>query len=339
MNNQAPLALLIAFFVSIILYKIFIPVLRKVKLGQKILDIGPSWHKCKEGTPTMGGLFFIIGMLVAVLAVEGFSLLDPPYVRNVHGESVRDYRLIINLALSVMTGAVGFIDDYVKLVKKQNKGLTPLQKMLFLIATSLAYLLVMNYFGYVDTRINLPFVQGQIDLGVFYYIIGIGLMVYMINCANLTDGIDGLAGSIATIIMTMFLIFSLFLGKGDMSVYTAALIGGLLAFLCYNFHPAQIFMGDTGSLFLGSATVLMSFWTNASLLVVLFGLVYFIEGVSVMLQVFYFKRTKKRLFKMAPIHHHFEKCGWSEWKIVAVFSAVTVVCCAASYIILALYLN
>ncbi len=339
MNNPAPIALLIAFFVSLVLYKIFIPVLRKVKLGQKILDIGPSWHKCKEGTPTMGGLFFIIGMLVAVFAVEGVSLFDPPYVRNVHGESVRDYRLIINLALSVMTGAVGFIDDYVKLVKKQNKGLTATQKMLFLIATSLAYLLVMNRFGYVDTEINLPFVKGQIDLGIFYYVIGVLLMVYMINCANLTDGIDGLAGSIATIIMTMFLIFSLFLGKGDMSVYTAALIGGLLAFLCFNFNPAQVFMGDTGSLFLGSATVLMSFWTNASLLVVLFGLVYFAEGVSVMLQVLYFKKTKKRLFKMAPLHYPFEKCGWSEWKIVAVFSAVTVVCCAAAYVILALYLN
>ena len=339
MKVHALIALLIAFFVSIVLYKIFIPVLRKVKLGQKILEIGPSWHKCKEGTPTMGGLFFIIGMLVAIFAVEGSSIFDPPYVRNVHGETVRDYRLLINLVLSVMTGAVGFIDDYVKLFKKQNKGLTPVQKMIFLIATSLAYLLAMNHFGYIDTEVNLPFIKGQIDLGIFYYIIAIVLMVYMVNCANLTDGIDGLAGSIATIIMSMFFIFSMFLGKEDMSIYTAALIGGLLAFLCYNFHPAQVFMGDTGSLFLGSAAVLMSFWTNASLLVLLFGFIYFIEGISVMLQVFWYKRTKKRIFKMAPIHHHFEMCGWSEWKIVSVFSLVTLICCSAAYVILALYLN
>ncbi len=339
MKVQALIALLIAFAVSIILYKIFIPVLRKVKLGQKILEIGPSWHKCKEGTPTMGGLFFIIGMLVAVFIVEGKSLFNPPFIKNVHGVAVKDYRLLINLALSVMTGAVGFIDDYVKLFKKQNKGLTATQKMIFLTVTSLAYLIAMNNFGYVDTSVNLPFVSGQIELGVFYYIIGVLLMVYMINCANLTDGIDGLAGSIATVIMTMFFIFSVFLGKEDMSIYTAALLGGLLAFLCFNFHPAQVFMGDTGSLFLGSAAVLMSFWTNASLLVLLFGLVYFIEGISVVLQVFWFKRTKKRLFKMAPIHHHFEMCGWSEWKIVAVFTLVTVVCCSAAYLVLALYLN
>ncbi len=339
MKVQALTALLVAFAVSMILYKIFIPVLRKVKLGQKILEIGPSWHKCKEGTPTMGGLFFIIGMLVAVVAVEGKSLLNPPFIKNVHGEFVKDYRLVINLALSVLTGAVGFIDDYVKLFKKQNKGLTATQKMVFLTITSLAYLLAMNYFGYIDTSVNLPFIDGQIYLGVFYYIIAVVLMVYMINCANLTDGIDGLAGSISTVIMTMFLIFSMFLGKEDMSIYTAALIGGLLAFLCFNFHPATVFMGDTGSLFLGSATVLMSFWTNASLLVLLFGLVYFVEGLSVMLQVFWYKRTKKRIFKMAPIHHHFEMCGWSEWKIVAVFSLVTVICCSAAYLVLALYLN
>lgn len=339
MKVHALIALLIAFAVSIILYKIFIPVLRKVKLGQKILEIGPSWHKCKEGTPTMGGLFFIIGMVVAIFLVEGKSLFNPPYVKNVHGAFVKDYRLLVNLALSVMTGAVGFIDDYVKLFKKQNKGLSATQKMVFLTVTSLAYLLVMNHFGYIDTSVNLPFIKGQTDLGIFYYIIAIVLMVYMINCANLTDGIDGLAGSISTVIMTMFLIFSLFLGKEDMSIYTAALIGGLLAFLCFNFHPAQVFMGDTGSLFLGSATVLMSFWTNASLLVVLFGLVYFLEGISVMLQVFWYKRTKKRLFKMAPIHHHFEMCGWSEWKIVGVFSFVTVICCAAAYLVLALFLN
>lgn len=332
-------AFAIAFGVSYALYKIFIPVLRKVKLGQKILEIGPNWHKCKEGTPTMGGLFFIIGMLAAVVICCWDSLINPKMCLNVHGRVVKDYRLHLNLLLSVMTGAVGFIDDYVKLFKKQNKGLSAWQKMLFLISTSLGYMLLMNHFGHIDTSVNLPFIHGQVEFGVFYYIIAVLIMVYFINCANLTDGIDGLAGSISCIIMTMFFIFAVFLDKAEMSVYTAAVIGGVLAFLSFNFHPAKVFMGDTGSLFLGSAAVLMAFWTNASLLIFIIGLVYFIEGLSVMLQVFYYKRTKKRIFKMAPIHHHFEMCGWSEWKIVSVFSGVTLVCCIAAYLILVLYLN
>lgn len=335
----ALIAFAVAFAVSFILYKIFIPILRKVKLGQKILEIGPNWHKCKEGTPTMGGLFFIAGMLVAVVICCFNSLISPNDIKNVHGETVKDYRLHFNLLLTVMTGAVGFIDDYVKLFKKQNKGLSATQKMIFLISTSLAYLLLMDHFGYIDTSVNIPFVKGQVEFGVFYYIITILIMVYFINCANLTDGIDGLAGSISCIIMTMFFTFAIFLDKPEMSVFTAAILGGVMAFLAFNFHPAKIFMGDTGSLFLGSAAVLMAVWTNASLLIFLIGLVYFIEGISVMLQVLYYKKTKKRIFKMAPIHHHFEMCGWSEWKIVSVFSAVTLVCCVAAYLILVLYLN
>lgn len=339
MNPRILLALIISFAVSFVLYKIFIPVLRKVKLGQKILEIGPSWHKCKEGTPTMGGLFFIIGMAVAVFICGWSYISDPLFTKNVLGETVKDYRLIIHLSFAALTGAIGFIDDYVKLFKKQNKGLSATQKMVLLSAASVAYLLVMNHFGYVDTSVNLPFIKGQVEFGVFYYVFAVLLIVYMINCANLTDGIDGLAGSIASIIMTMFFVFSAFLGKEDMSIFTAAVIGGLIAFLVFNFHPARVFMGDTGSLFLGCTTVLMAFWTNASVLIVLIGLVYFIEGISVMLQVLYFKKTKKRLFKMAPIHHHFEMSGWSEWKIVSVFSAVTVLCCAGAYLLLALYVN
>lgn len=333
------LSLLISFALSFTLYKIFIPILRRVKLGQKILEIGPNWHKCKEGTPIMGGLFFIVGIVVAVVVCGWSYLTAPVYTKNVHGEIVKDYRLAISLALSVLTGAVGFIDDYVKLFKKRNKGLSAKQKMAFLIITSLAYLLLMDRFGYIDTSVNLPFITGQVDLGIFYYVFAILLMVYMINSANLTDGIDGLAGSVSCIIMTMYFLFSCFFGKTDMSIYTAAVMGGLLAFLIFNFHPAQIFMGDTGSLFLGSAAMLMAFWTNASVLIVLIGLVYFVEGLSVMIQVTVYKLTKKRVFKMAPIHHHFEMCGWSEWRIVSTFSLVTLLCCAGAYLVLALYVN
>lgn len=317
------LSFVVSLVITAVLLKVFIPVLRKVKLGQKILEIGPNWHKSKEGTPTMGGLFFITGIAVSVLI---FGL--PDAIRK------GDYTVAVNLGFAVLTGAVGFIDDYVKLFKKQNKGLSPSQKMAFLIVTSGAYLWVMNAMGKIDTKISIPLTDLQIELGVFYYIIAILVMVYLINCANLTDGIDGLAGSISCIIMTMFFIFSLFFEKQDMGVFTASVIGALLAFLYFNFYPAKVFMGDTGSLFLGSVTMLMGFWTNASILIFFIGLIYFIEGVSVILQVGYYKMTKKRLFKMAPIHHHFEMKGWSELKIVGVFSAVTVVCCAVAYVIL-----
>lgn len=317
------LSFVVSLVITAVLLKVFIPVLRKVKLGQKILEIGPNWHKSKEGTPTMGGLFFITGIAVSVLI---FGL--PNAIRR------GDYTVAVNLGFAVLTGAVGFIDDYVKLFKKQNKGLSPSQKMAFLIVTSGAYLWVMNAMGKIDTKISIPLTDLQIELGVFYYIIAILVMVYLINCANLTDGIDGLAGSISCIIMTMFFIFSLFFEKQDMGVFTASVIGALLAFLYFNFYPAKVFMGDTGSLFLGSVTMLMGFWTNASILIFFIGLIYFIEGISVILQVGYYKMTKKRLFKMAPIHHHFEMKGWSELKIVGVFSAVTVVCCAVAYVIL-----
>ena len=266
------LSFVVSLVITAVLLKVFIPVLRKVKLGQKILEIGPNWHKSKEGTPTMGGLFFITGIAVSVLI---FGL--PDAIRR------GDYTVAVNLGFAVLTGAVGFIDDYVKLFKKQNKGLSPSQKMAFLIVTSGAYLWVMNAMGKIDTKISIPLTDLQIELGVFYYIIAILVMVYLINCANLTDGIDGLAGSISCIIMTMFFIFSLFFEKQDMGVFTASVIGALLAFLYFNFYPAKVFMGDTGSLFLGSVTMLMGFWTNASILVFFIGLIYFIEGVSVIL--------------------------------------------------------
>lgn len=317
------LSFVVSLIITAVLLKVFIPVLRKVKLGQKILEIGPNWHKSKEGTPTMGGLFFITGIAIAVLV---FAL--PDAIKS------GDYTVAVNLGFAVLTGAVGFIDDYVKLFKKQNKGLSPAQKMAFLIVTSGAYLWVMNAMGKIDTKISIPLTDLQIELGVFYYIIAILVMVYLINCANLTDGIDGLAGSVSCIIMTMFFIFSLFFDKQDMGVFSAAVIGALLAFLYFNFYPAKVFMGDTGSLFLGSVTMIMGFWTNASILIFFIGLIYFIEGVSVLLQVGYYKLTKKRIFKMAPIHHHFEMKGWSELKIVGVFSAVTVVCCAVAYVVL-----
>ena len=323
----------VAFVLGVILYKIFIPLLRKVKLGQKILEIGPSWHKAKEGTPNLGGLFFIIACFVAFT-------LGTVLLKSVLGQQSGtwfDFSTVLKysftmLGLGLSQGLIGFVDDYVKLFKKQNKGLSATQKMVLQFLTVAGYLFVNSYYNGYDTAITLPG-GNTVELGVFYYILLAVAIVYIINCANLTDGIDGLAGSIAFIITIMFLLYGAEYCV-QLALPCAALAGALLAFLVFNFHPAKIFMGDTGSLYLGGFIVGAVMLTNCELLLLPISFIWIIEGLSVMLQVASFKLTGKRIFKMSPIHHHFEKCGWSEVKIVAVFSAVTVVFCALSYYLL-----
>lgn len=315
-------AFVVAFGVSAILLKIFIPILRKAKLGQKILEIGPSWHKCKEGTPTMGGLFFMIGIFIAA----GVFLL-PKDIKN------GDYFLLINVIFSFLYGMVGFIDDYVKLFKKQNKGLTASQKLVIQTIATVIYLILLVRFGYVDTSLKIPFF-GDLNLGIIYYPICTLAIMYLVNCANLTDGIDGLAGSVSAVIFLFFALLSykLFLTTHEsLFVLSVACIGAMLAFLIFNFHPAKVFMGDTGSQFLGALIVSMCFWVNAGVWSIIVCFIYLIEGISVILQVMSFKLTGKRIFKMAPIHHHFEKSGWSEVKIVFVFSTLTAIFCALTY--------
>lgn len=311
----------VGFVLGAILYKIFIPLLRKVKLGQKILEIGPSWHKSKEGTPNLGGVIFIIACLVSfgvgLLFLDGF------------GEFVQ-IALVFGLALS--QGLIGFVDDYVKLFKKRNKGLSASQKMVLQFITAAGYLALRSYYG-ADTVIEFPW-GASIDLGVFYYVIMLLVIVYIINCANLTDGIDGLAGSIALIITVMFFLFGINYEFVAYSVASASLFGALLSFLVFNFYPAKIFMGDTGSLFLGGFIVGLTMMTGYEFLLLLVGIIWIIEGLSVVLQVASFKLTGKRIFKMSPIHHHFEKCDWSEIKIVAVFSLITVIFSTLAYYLL-----
>jgi phospho-N-acetylmuramoyl-pentapeptide-transferase len=316
-------AFVLSFGVSAILLKIFIPILRKAKLGQKILEIGPSWHKCKEGTPTMGGLFFIIGIFVSA----GIFLLPADIKRG-------DYSLLIHMLFALSYGLVGFVDDYVKLFKKQNKGLTAWQKLAIQVVATVAYLAILVKLGYVDTTLKIPFMEKGLELGVLYYPICTLAIMYLVNCANLTDGVDGLAGSVSAVIFFFFALLSykLFLTTHEsLFVLAVVCLGAILAFLVFNFHPAKVFMGDTGSQFIGAMVVGMCFWVNAGIWSVIICFIYLIEGISVILQVGSFKLTGKRIFKMAPIHHHFEKCGWSEVRIVFIFSVVTALFCGFTF--------
>lgn len=315
-----------SFLLSALLLKIFIPVLRKVKLGQKILEIGPSWHKCKEGTPVLGGLFFVLSTLAAftVWALVSGEGADPAWGG-----------IVILALFSCLTG---FIDDYVKLFKKRNKGLTAKQKMALQLLTAGAFLAYRALMCKAGTAVKLYGLFGleSLELSWFYYPIMVLVIVYVINCANLTDGIDGLAGSVSLIQCVFFVCAGALLWQdAGVTALAAALAGGLLGFLVFNFHPAKIFMGDTGSLFLGGFTVALAFSMDAELLLIPLCLIWIIEGISVMLQVLSFKLTGKRIFKMAPIHHHFEMCKWSEVKVVFTFSFVTALSCGLTYWLLA----
>lgn len=294
-----------------------IKTLRRLKFGQKILEDGPTWHMNKQNTPTMGGFIFIAGMAAAVAAVmflNGFSDPRPLYM----------------LGLSLVFGAIGFVDDYTKVKKKRNKGLTAMQKLLLQIAAAALFLTVLRTQSYLTHRLTVPFLGAVIDLpwGV-YLLFSIFVIVGAVNAVNLTDGIDGLCGSVTAVVALYFCAAFYGAGLTAPSGFSAALLGGLLGFLLYNRYPARVFMGDTGSLYLGGAVCAMAFVYDMPLILVPVGLIYIIETLSDILQVAYYKISGgKRIFKMAPIHHHFEKCGWSERKIVAVFTAVTAVCCA-----------
>ncbi len=310
----------VAFIISAISGKYLIPFLHKLKYGQTILDIGPSWHKKKQGTPTMGGLMFILGILVATVAsVILFSVLNG-------GFGTVEKFVLTGLLMALCYGGIGFIDDYIKVVKKRNLGLTAIQKLVLQFAVAALYLFVMHLLG-DNTMIAVPFVSA-VDLSFFYYIIMAVVIVGIVNAVNLTDGIDGLDGSITFFVALFFMMIAKVLLVFDSNVlFCAAIAGALLGFLFWNFHPAKVFMGDTGSLFLGGIVCAVAFVMDMHLIMILMGIMYIVEMFSVMLQVTYFKLSHgKRIFRMSPIHHHFEMGGWSEMKIVCVFSGVTVVC-------------
>ena len=308
------LPMLIAFGVTAILGPVLIPWLTKLKFGQQILEIGPNWHKKKAGTPTMGGIMFIVGICVSIgvyLAVD-FSV-----------------SLGMMLIISVGFGIVGFVDDYVKVVKKRNLGLTAKQKFALQAILSIIYIIVLKETGELDSEIIIPFMKNTLVLPWWIYIVFILFVVTgTVNAVNLTDGLDGLATSITTVVAIFFALAGiLFSGTGEV-VFAMALLGGCLGFLLFNKHPAKVFMGDTGSLFLGGAISVLAVSLKMPLILIICGFVYLFETLSVILQVASFKLTGKRIFKMSPIHHHFEMCGWREVKIVSVFTLVTVMLCA-----------
>ena len=309
------IAMIVALSATAILLRIFIPKLKSLKMGQPIYEIGPRWHKSKEGTPTMGGLFFIIPiMLVLIIASLVMpDMLDLP-------------RLWITAISSMLFGLIGIIDDMAKLRKKENMGLTAPQKFFLQLVVASAFVGIMAYKGYINTVIYIPFFKVDIDFGFFYYIISVVLICGVVNSVNLTDGIDGLAASVTAVVTAFFLVMASVSDNVTVCLFSAAVFGGCIGFLIYNAYPAKIFMGDTGSLFLGGAVVGLAFLYASPLIILVVGIVYVIETASVILQVTYYRLSHgKRLFKMAPIHHHLEKCGFSENKIVFIAICITLV--------------
>lgn len=320
-------AALISFAVCAATGKIIIPYLHKLKFGQTILEIGPKWHEKKQGTPTMGGIMIALGFICGISAALSFSFI---FSTGLSGElkiSGNVTRLIGGIALALGMGAVGFFDDYIKVAKKRNLGLTAKQKTLLQLIVSAAYLATLYLSGVTTTWI--PF-AGDVSVvsgaGLIFWPVALIFIYGFTNAVNLTDGIDGLATSVTLVVACGYLIASGILTNYCTNVLSASLAGACVGFLIWNSHPAKVFMGDTGSMFLGGAVVALSFGTGRPILLIISGFVYFAEALSVMLQVAVFKKTGKRIFKMSPIHHHFEMCGWSEEKIVNVFSLVALIC-------------
>ncbi len=306
----------ISFFVSFIAVAVImpflIPMLRRMKFGQVIRDEGPAWHAKKNGTPTMGGIAFL---LVSVIV----SLIVCP-----------DIKLKAGIIAAALYGVVGFIDDFIKIKLKRNLGLTAKQKLILQILISVSFGLFVTSSGYTDTTLSIPFTQVVFDLGWAYIPFITVFMVGVTNAVNLTDGLDGLATSVTVVVCAFFTFSSIMMRELTNSYFACALAGGLAGFLIYNFYPAKVFMGDTGSLFLGGAVSVMAINLKLELLLILVGFIYVIEALSVIIQVISFKTTGKRVFLMSPIHHHYEKKGMSEIKIVYAFSAVTLIMCIVS---------
>ena len=318
---------LLSFIITAGLGFVLIPFLRRLKFGQTIKEIGPTWHKNKQGTPNMGGFMFIIGSAAGILI--GYLIYRAGGGAPLG--SVGGVKLFGGLGLALGCGFIGFLDDYIKDVKKQNLGLRAKQKLALQLVVAVAYLAAVYLAGDTSTVVIFPFI-GQLDLGIFYYILAVLFILFISNAVNLTDGIDGLAGSVTFVVCLAALVMAGLLQQNGMGLYSAALAGGILGFLIYNFYPAKVFMGDTGSMFLGGSVLALGFGLNLPVLIAVFGIIYVIEALSVILQVISFQTTGKRIFKMSPIHHHFEMCGWSEKKIVGVFSLVTLVGCVISVV-------
>ncbi len=309
---------LMSFGISVILGMIIIPILRRLKVGQIERNDGPQSHLKKQGTPTMGGVIMALTLLIVT------AILFIVFHGGEQSETIE--KLIPLVFVTIGFGIVGFVDDFKKLVLKNTKGLKPLYKMIGLLIVAVAYTLYLTQVLNLGTETYIPIVKQYINLPIWIYVpFAIFVLLGTTNAVNLTDGIDGLSTCVTTIIITALVVISVIFGVPEVSFIGCTLVGACLGFLVFNLHPAKVFMGDTGSLFLGGAIAGMALYLKMPLILIVLALVPIIETVSVMLQVVYFKKTGKRIFKMAPIHHHFELCGWNENKVVSVFSIVTLV--------------
>lgn len=323
--------LALSFLLTVIMGKIILPILRAKKVGQPINEYVEA-HQVKAGTPTMGGISFIIPFLICMVAISIFM--------SVQGlaEDLVPFALVVCYA--VFNAMIGFIDDRCKLLKKQNEGLTEIQKLILQFVGAGAFIAMMAITGNLTTALHIPFTSWAPDLKWFAYPVYLIVLVGFVNATNITDGLDGLASSVCAVVAAFMLIFSLTYGfdayaenDGGMGFISAALLGGVLGFLVYNFHPAKMFMGDTGSLFLGAVIMGCAVAEGELLLFVLAGFVFVMDMLSSLIQRYYYKLTHgKRLFKMAPVHHHFEKCGWKEVQIVALFAGVSILFCVLAFL-------
>ncbi len=313
----------LVFVLTVAALRLLIPKLRSMKMGQKILDIGPRWHKSKEGTPTMGGIAFAVPVTVVTAA----ALALAPTL----GINVPTAPVLLTLLLAVGNGAIGVIDDLTKFRKKQNEGLTAPQKYALQLAMAGAFLALLRLYGTPDTTVSVPFTDIHLELGWFYYVFALIFITGIINSVNLTDGIDGLASSVTLVVAAFLSVLGFTYANNGAVLLGSVTVGATLGFLVYNFYPARVFMGDTGSLFLGGIVAGAAFVIDSPLCIAIAGIIYICEAMSDIIQVGVYKLTHKRVFRMAPIHHHFEKCGWSEKKIVFVFSAVTLIASAIAY--------
>lgn len=312
--------LLITFAISVICGLITIPILKKLKVGQIERDDGPASHLKKQGTPTMGGIIMIITSIIVVTCTYIFLCIT--------GNESIGKRLLPLLLITIGFGMIGFIDDFRKLVLKNTEGLKPKFKMLGLIIIAVTYVLFLVYGLNIGTDTYIPIIKTYINIPVYLYIpLAIIVLVATTNAVNLTDGIDGLSSSVSVIIITCLTVIGISNQIYEVSIFGSIVIGATLGFLMFNLHPAKVFMGDTGSLMLGGVISGIALYLKMPLLLIIIAIIPVLETLSVILQVSYFKKTGNRIFKMAPLHHHFELSGWKESKVVIIFSLITLILC------------
>ena len=312
--------LIASFITSIILGIIIIPILKKLKVGQIERDDGPKSHLKKQGTPTMGGIIIIITMILVITGAYIYLTAT--------GQNEVANKLLPMLLISIGFGTIGFIDDFKKLVLKNTKGLKPSYKMIGLLVISVAYVVYLLQILHFDTQTYIPIIKTYIDLPIYIYIpFAIIVILATTNAINLTDGIDGLSSSVSAIIITCLAVIGMIFAIPEVSVFASCVIGAILGFLMFNLHPAKVFMGDTGSLLLGGVISAIALYLKMPILLIIIALIPVLETLSVIIQVAYYKKTGKRIFRMAPLHHHFELSGWKENKVVIVFSLITLILC------------